>query len=275
VHVVGTHWSNRTRIFGKTLVLSTAWQERQYGNIVQGSVRMSIVSCSHQYVLNHVQKLQKIIRNSGNLHINQQTWKIRKQILHKFLNYYTLQINTNLRRGYSDARSHCWPALHSSTKQNRTVGTAVLSLPIRKQTDKTNHAQHLPAKGLATDTNRFTFNFTNYNTMSYRWISDFRLMRQFAFFWDVTPRTFKQSFKLINRAGKGKGHPITGPRSPRGGGWSAPRPGRFTPVPIVQQAGWVPGPVWTRAKNLARTGIRSPDRPALRQSLQRLSYPGP
>jgi hypothetical protein len=31
-----------------------------------------------------------------------------------------------------------------------------------------------------------------------------------------------------------------------GGGWSAPRPGRFTPekepVPIVQEAGWVPGP---------------------------------
>jgi hypothetical protein len=28
---------------------------------------------------------------------------------------------------------------------------------------------------------------------------------------------------------KGKGHPITGHQGPRGGGWSAPRPGRFTP----------------------------------------------
>jgi hypothetical protein len=60
---------------------------------------------------------------------------------------------------------------------------------------------------------------------------------------------------------------------------SAPRLGRFTPgknpVPIVQEAGWAPGPVWTCAKNLAPTGIRSPNRPALSQSLYRLSYPGP
>jgi hypothetical protein len=33
------------------------------------------------------------------------------------------------------------------------------------------------------------------------------------------------------------------------------------PVPILQEAGWAPGPVWTRAENLAPTGIRSPDRP--------------
>jgi hypothetical protein len=57
----------------------------------------------------------------------------------------------------------------------------------------------------------------------------------------------------------------------RRGGWSAPRPGRFTPgkdsVSTVQKAGWAPGPVWTCAKNLAPTGIRSPDRPACSQSL--------
>ena len=34
------------------------------------------------------------------------------------------------------------------------------------------------------------------------------------------------------------------------------------PVPIVQEAGWAPGPVWTGAENLAATEIRSPDRPA-------------
>ena len=45
------------------------------------------------------------------------------------------------------------------------------------------------------------------------------------------------------------------------------------PVPIVQEAGWAPGPVWTGAENLAPTGIRSPDRPARSQSLYRLSYP--
>ena len=55
-----------------------------------------------------------------------------------------------------------------------------------------------------------------------------------------------------------------------------PRP-LFTPgkdpVPIVQEAGWVPGPVWTGAENLAPTRIRSPDHPARSQSLYRLRYP--
>ena len=63
-----------------------------------------------------------------------------------------------------------------------------------------------------------------------------------------------------------------------GVGGSAIRPGRFTPgkdpVLIVQEAGWAPGPVWMGAENLARTGIRSSDRPARSESLYRLSYPG-
>ena len=50
---------------------------------------------------------------------------------------------------------------------------------------------------------------------------------------------------------------------------------RKDPVPIVQEAGWAPGPVWTGAENLVPTGIRSPDRPARSQSLYRLSYPVP
>jgi hypothetical protein len=62
-------------------------------------------------------------------------------------------------------------------------------------------------------------------------------------------------------------------------GWSAPRPGRFSPgkdpVPIVQKAGLVPRPVWTCARNLTPTGVRSLDRPACSQSLYWLSYPGP
>ena len=93
---------------------------------------------------------------------------------------------------------------------------------------------------------------------------------------------------------KGKGQTRTGHEGPEGeqmysstlpstsaldGEWSAPRPGRFTPakdpVPIVQEAGWAPGPVWTGAENLAPTGIRSPDRPAGSESLYRLSYRGP
>ena len=57
-----------------------------------------------------------------------------------------------------------------------------------------------------------------------------------------------------------------------------------TPRPLYLQerpgthctgAGWGPEPVWTGAKNLALTGIRSPDRPACSESLYRLSYPSP
>jgi hypothetical protein len=63
----------------------------------------------------------------------------------------------------------------------------------------------------------------------------------------------------------------------RRGEWSAPHPGRFNPgkhpVPNIHEAGWAPGPVWTCAKNLAPTGIRSRDRPARSQSLYRLTYP--
>ena len=82
---------------------------------------------------------------------------------------------------------------------------------------------------------------------------------------------------------KGTVHPRTGHEGPEGeqmysstlpltsaldgGGWSAPRPGRFTPrkdpVPIVQEAGWAPGPVWTGAENLAphRDSIPGPSTP--------------
>ena len=74
-----------------------------------------------------------------------------------------------------------------------------------------------------------------------------------------------------SKKGKGKVHPRTGHEGPEGGqmysstlpstsalvggGWLTPRPGRFTagkdPVPIVQEAGWAPGAVWTGAENLA------------------------
>ena len=53
---------------------------------------------------------------------------------------------------------------------------------------------------------------------------------------------------------------------------ASPYPGK-DPVPIVQEAGWAPGPVWTGAENLAPTGIGSPDRTARSHKLYRLSYP--
>ena len=50
------------------------------------------------------------------------------------------------------------------------------------------------------------------------------------------------------------------------GGWSAPRSrpqnAGKDPVPIVQKAGWAPGPVWKVTGNLDSTGMRSPDSPA-------------
>jgi hypothetical protein len=80
-----------------------------------------------------------------------------------------------------------------------------------------------------------------------------------------------QNLTLNNTQVKSKGHTIIGHEGRRGGvegklysfstsaleegGWSAPRPGRFTsgkdPVPIVQEAGRAPWTVWTCAKNLA------------------------
>jgi len=48
--------------------------------------------------------------------------------------------------------------------------------------------------------------------------------------------------------------------------WPLFTPGK-NPVPIVQEAGWAPGPVWTGEENLSPTGIQSPDRPTHSQSL--------
>jgi len=61
-----------------------------------------------------------------------------------------------------------------------------------------------------------------------------------------------------------------------GGEWSAARPSRTLPpgkdpVPIVQEAGWAPGPVWTGGKSRPHADS-NPDRPARSQSLYRLSY---
>ena len=88
---------------------------------------------------------------------------------------------------------------------------------------------------------------------------------------------------------KGKVCPRTGYESPEGEqrnisilfltsaldgcGCSTSRPDRFTsgkdPVSIVYEAGWNQWPVWTGAENIAPhpTGIRSPGRPALSDSL--------
>ena len=54
---------------------------------------------------------------------------------------------------------------------------------------------------------------------------------------------------------------------------AASTPGK-DPIPIVQEAGWSPGQVWTGGKSRPhRDSI--PDRPAHSQSLYRPSYPAP
>ena len=77
--------------------------------------------------------------------------------------------------------------------------------------------------------------------------------------------------RTAHRGSRGLAVPLHDHGTRRGEGVSVtPRP-LFTPgrgpVPIVQEAGWAPGPVWTGAESLAPTGIRSPDRPARSQSL--------
>jgi hypothetical protein len=46
------------------------------------------------------------------------------------------------------------------------------------------------------------------------------------------------------------------------------------PVYIVQEAGWVSGPVKMARKISPHSGIQSPDRPARSESLYRMSYRG-
>ena len=99
-------------------------------------------------------------------------------------------------------------------------------------------------------------------------------------------KALKTSHKIINNVYGNKGTVIPlqarcGPESHDRGtrrAWvvsSKPRPHFNTgkdPVPILQEAGWSPGPVWTGGKS--RPHLDSiPDRPARSQSLYRLSYP--
>ena len=98
-----------------------------------------------------------------------------------------------------------------------------------------------------------------------------------------TSLTLKPELFPLELKGKGKVHPRTGHEGPEGeqmysstlpstsaldgGGWSTPQPGRFTPgkdpVPIVQEAGWATGPVWTGAEKSRsrRDSMPGPSRP--------------
>jgi hypothetical protein len=51
-------------------------------------------------------------------------------------------------------------------------------------------------------------------------------------------------------------------------------PRERNPAPVVQEARWESGPVWTCTENYASTGFRSLNRPARSESLYRLRYTG-
>ena len=82
-----------------------------------------------------------------------------------------------------------------------------------------------------------------------------------------------------HRGSRGIALPFHDHGTRRGWGVSVtPRP-LFTPgknpLPIVQEAGWAPGTVWTGAENHVQTGIRSPDRPARSVVAIPTTLPGP
>ena len=83
--------------------------------------------------------------------------------------------------------------------------------------------------------------------------------------------------RTAHRESRGIALPFLGHSTRRGWGVSVTPQPLFIPgkdpVPIVQEAGWAPGPVWTGAEILAPTGIRSPELPTHSQSLYRLRYP--
>ena len=81
---------------------------------------------------------------------------------------------------------------------------------------------------------------------------------------------------MAQRAGRGIALLFHDRGTTRGWVVSGTPPPHFTagkdPVPILQEAGWAPGLVWTDGKS-RRHRDSIPDRPARSQSLYRLSYP--
>ena len=81
---------------------------------------------------------------------------------------------------------------------------------------------------------------------------------------------------VTQRVGRGIALLFHGRGTRRGWGVSSTPQLHFTPgidpVPIVQEAGWAPGPVWTGGKSQPHQDSIL-DHPARSQSLYRLSYP--
>jgi len=103
-----------------------------------------------------------------------------------------------------------------------------------------------------------------------------QLYRDFYLSWSVKLKWSCYRPGVAQRVGSGIALLFHG-RGTRGGCVVSrtPRP-HFTPgkdsVPVLQDAGWAPGPVWTDGKSRPHQDS-IPDRPARSQSLYRLSYP--
>ena len=110
-------------------------------------------------------------------------------------------------------------------------------------------------------------------------LSDVRYQFKFLYYVNKTEKKLKWSRyrpDVAQRVGRGIALLFHDGGTRRG--WvvsSKPRP-HFTPrkdpVPVLQEAGWAPGPVWTGGKSRPHWDS-IPDRPAPRQSLYRLSCP--
>jgi len=100
-----------------------------------------------------------------------------------------------------------------------------------------------------------TTHFTSYKKVKVKW-SRYRP--------GVAQRVVRDIALLFHERGTRRGWVVS----------STPRP-HFTPgkvpVPVLQEAGWDPGPVWTGVKSRPHRDS-NPNRPARSQSLYRMSY---
>ena len=94
--------------------------------------------------------------------------------------------------------------------------------------------------------------------------------------WSMLNKYIKKKGRTAHRRSSGIALPFHDQRHQKGVRGQRHAPAAFylgkEPVPILQEAGWAPGPVWTNAKKLAPTGIRFPDRPGRSQQLRGIRY---
>jgi hypothetical protein len=121
-----------------------------------------------------------------------------------------------------------------------------------------------------------TRTFISLVTTVHHWFLPWATLIQTALYDISKKKKSKGTGRTAQRGSRGIALPFHDHGTRRGWGVSVRPRSLFTPrkdpVPIVQEAGGVPRPVWTGAGNLAQTGIRYPDCPARIKSLYRQRY---